>query len=86
MSKNKTLRQEVLGTIIDKTLRDIEHQALFIGYYESLVAAETDTKKKGGLDMKLNQMKDTMELNQKSLEYFMPLLSESKAPAKPKKK
>lgn len=66
---DKNLQKEVLTNTIDKTLRDIIHGDLMMGWYGSMVAKEADKKRKAGFEMKIEQLKTAKELNESFMEF-----------------
>ena len=60
--------------MINKTLDQIEHAEIMIGFYKSLEKEEKDEKKKGSISLKYQMLEDGMKDNDKFIDYWKTLI------------
>lgn len=65
--------ERVKNSLIEKAELDVVHAEIFIGFYSKELEGEKDTEAQGRLKMKIQQLTEGKEFNQKVLNYLKSL-------------
>lgn len=67
----KTLKQKTLSRMITSALEANIHAQIMIDFYESELEAfpETDEKKKGQIELKISQLRDSIIFNERFIDF-----------------
>lgn len=68
-----TRRRKIINNKINKGLNDIVEAELFIESYEATKELITDPKEIAKMDIKIDQLKESIKTNQKFVDFFKSL-------------